>query len=863
MMLARSATGRMLLYRITCRMQLSGEELMNHRMCRIFCLLFAMTFLLATLAAQATRVAQPVLDIPKLGGITVDGNAQDWGDKGFRVVMTRTVNDTSSATDGFAPGYRLAWDDRGLLALFEVKDRYIADSAEAQKAGASDQINIVMGPWPEVNGTLGVQCGPKLSATAADARNAKYRTLQDATQTACSARADGYAVEVLIPWSSFGLSPKEGQEIAFSATATSIDSGGRRIQMSWNPRFDSGITLHGRLAKSTSPAILADFTSLEPQRTVQIAARLKTAPELIGWKLAIADGDRILARCTVTKGNDGLGEANATLPIARWGRIYDRLTIYAGTRQVGMTIPPPAVDLMPIKALETANLRFDPYVFSGTTFPRCDFEQRMFAESLIGPYTVTTTYYDTNGNEVKTAEKPGRYGAIVTVQPERGRAMQRYRTLYRMTQPIEWWNRSLDGSLKLPAEFGIDQTVADTQKEDVTEALKWALADACSRQEDTAILLAGLSEMKPTGQKAKPWENAQTRNRQWWLTLKRKLNGANTLYPEITSPRPLEGAPATVLHEGTLAEAGMKPDAADTIDDVCQRWAADSDQGFATLVARHGVVVLHKAYGTRDGRPMTLTDKSWMASITKLLGSNLLMMTVDQGLVDPDVPAATYLPALKDAGFNTSPTIRHFDVHMLGFPGDHWGDEMSDLEYVIADYAPYLRVGDVWMYNGVGYSLTGKISEMVSGKAIPVFYWKHLLEPLGCKNTDITGTYGDAMSTPWDIATIGQMMLNKGAYGNLRFYSEETFSKMQPQSMDKVYGRDTGRVWGLGMWGDGYLNYCGFAADNFGHYAASAATFVVDPSNDLVVVMTRNTTGKNFEKYQPQFFKAILDGIAK
>jgi hypothetical protein len=36
----------------------------------------------------------------------------------------------------------------------------------------------------------------------------------------------------------------------------------------------------------------------------------------------------------------------------------------------------------------------------------------------------------------------------------------------------------------------------------------------------------------------------------------------------------------------------------------------------------------------------------------------------------------------------------------------------------------------------------------------------------------------------------------------------------------------------------------------------------VDPVNDLVIVMTRNTAGKNFEKYHPQFLQAIVDGMA-
>ena len=37
----------------------------------------------------------------------------------------------------------------------------------------------------------------------------------------------------------------------------------------------------------------------------------------------------------------------------------------------------------------------------------------------------------------------------------------------------------------------------------------------------------------------------------------------------------------------------------------------------------------------------------------------------------------------------------------------------------------------------------------------------------------------------------------------------------------------------------------------------------VDPENELVVVMTRNSGGTNFQKYHPRFIAAITNGIAR
>ena len=89
----------------------------------------------------------------------------------------------------------------------------------------------------------------------------------------------------------------------------------------------------------------------------------------------------------------------------------------------------------------------------------------------------------------------------------------------------------------------------------------------------------------------------------------------------VVVPRPIDGEPAPMVREGTLAEAGMKPDTVDKIDAVLKEWAANDDQAFAVCVVRRGVIVIHRAYGERDGKPMTVDTKSWMASVTKAMSA--------------------------------------------------------------------------------------------------------------------------------------------------------------------------------------------------------------------------------------------------
>ena len=140
--------------------------------------------------------------------------------------------------------------------------------------------------------------------------------------------------------------------------------------------------------------------------------------------------------------------------------------------------------------------------------------------------------------------------------------------------------------------------------------------------------------------------------------------------------------------------------------------------------------------------------------------------------------------------------------------------------------------------------------EALTGEAIPMFYKRRLLDPLGCTNTHVSDTSGGATSVPADIARIAQMLLNRGAYGDLRFFSEETFAKMLPAKQVLSTGQEV--EWGIGAT---WHRKEGLGESTFGHGAASAATLRIDPENELIVVMTRNSAGTHFSDFHPQFLE--------
>lgn len=510
-----------------------------------------------------------------------------------------------------------------------------------------------------------------------------------------------------------------------------------------------------------------------------------------------------------------------------------------------------------LRAIVEARLTFKVFVFSEDKFPQCVFEQPAKVEELIGSTSIKTTFFNRELKAVETAASPGVYGAVVEVTPKTGRPMRRYLTLYRAADKIDpAWKFDLAAPEELARRLGIEPAVVKQEASLIGEQLKDRPFAQLATDARVARLFAGLSLEKAGAGAARKNTDAFVQERQYWVNLKRTLDGTDQVYKTpFICPKPLAGEAAPVVRVGSLAEAGMKPDAADKIDAVLQDWAPNDDQAFAVCIVRKGVIVLHKAYGTRDGKPMTVTTKSWMASVTKAMSATLMMMLVEQGLVDLDDPIDKFLPAVRGQNVETPLTIRHLYTHTNGlekWPG--WHDELPDVAERVADYYPRLQVGKAWGYNGTGYMLGGKVIETISGEAVPLFFLHHMLEPLGCPDTDVLGTHADAQSVPLDIAKFGQLLLNQGSYGKLQFFRPETFQKMLPQKLTTTLGPDAVKTFGIGLDGN---------PDRIGHGAASAATFHVDRSEQLVVVMTRNKMGKVQDKYNGKFWQAIRDGIDK
>jgi CubicO group peptidase (beta-lactamase class C family) len=150
---------------------------------------------------------------------------------------------------------------------------------------------------------------------------------------------------------------------------------------------------------------------------------------------------------------------------------------------------------------------------------------------------------------------------------------------------------------------------------------------------------------------------------------------------------------------------------------------------------------------------------------------------------------------------------------------------------------------------------------------------ENFFEPLGVSKTTIDDLATATTSSAEDIARMGQLLLNKGSYGDRIFFSPETFEKLLPKQLNKYYP-SVDVEWGIGLtWmraNDPDAGKSGVPEDKtllskntIGHGAASSAILRVDLDNEIVVSQVRNTAGPKYQEYLIKFLKAIDDSILK
>ncbi len=153
-----------------------------------------------------------------------------------------------------------------------------------------------------------------------------------------------------------------------------------------------------------------------------------------------------------------------------------------------------------------------------------------------------------------------------------------------------------------------------------------------------------------------------------------------------------------------------------------------------------------------DPQPMTTETVLTIASISKTFATTALMRLREAGRVDLRAPVRTYLPEfrVRDEAASRDVSLWHLVTHTPGWEGqlstrDLGAEALADFAANTMPTLPQLSApGTVWSYNNAGFTLAGRVIEVVSGENIHDALRTLVFEPLGLARTSTRIT--DAMT---------------------------------------------------------------------------------------------------------------------
>lgn len=500
-----------------------------------------------------------------------------------------------------------------------------------------------------------------------------------------------------------------------------------------------------------------------------------------------------------------------------------------------------------IRAFMEEELECEQYVFSPGDFPKFKWKNEVIVENEIGKFPLKVKYFNSNFQQVTTADKPGRYGAVIEGVTPSGFTIKRYVTLF--CTGIEFDDYSINVSIKMNQllGYGIDKEKWEKYSKNEEHFSFGSFKFFPRNNADAAIFLAGLNDMEDLENN---FDTPRIRDRQWWITMKSKLDVTPISKNPLVLPQSINDETLIYLKDTEVSSSEYDKNQIEDLREICNTWAEKGEAAHVTLVVHKGKIIFHEAFGIDEaGNPVNKESNMWMASITKLLTGVLMMQLVDQGIVDLDAPVNRYLPELTGSG-NDKLTVRHLFTHTSGlhFAGEWASDWNYALENQIAHVLPSVDVGKSFSYHRVGYALAGKIMERLTGLAVPYLFHDYIFSQLGVKSAYSDNSYGGLYCTASDLAHLGQFLLNKGCYNGYRFFSEQSFNKMLPKKLSM-----SDRSWGIGT---SPRNKHGLSNLAFGHSAASGTVFCVDPKNDLIIISARNKPGKMHDEFEKTFIES-------
>ncbi len=394
-----------------------------------------------------------------------------------------------------------------------------------------------------------------------------------------------------------------------------------------------------------------------------------------------------------------------------------------------------------------------------------------------------------------------------------------------------------------------------------------------------------------------------------------------------------------IMHKVAPEKLGFDATKLTIIDKIAEEAiSVGATPGVQVLVAKNGKIAYQKAYGyhTYDKVQRTQTDDIYdLASVTKICATTISMMKlVDEGKVDLDEKISTYIPELRETN-KADLILRDVMAHHARLkawipfyketlianrpnPSLYSTSQKEGFSIPITDRL-YLKdnyVEDIWdeiiesplrthkgyKYSDLGFYISAKVVENVSGQTLDEYVSDNFYQPLGLSTAGFNpldrfeayrippteedsyyrmqkvqgyvhdmgaamlgGVSGHAglFANAKDVAVIMQMLINGGNYAGRQYISEATvkeFTTRYKDSSRRGIGFDMKE-----MDSKRSQNVSELASSStFGHLGFTGICTWADPENNLVYVFLSNRTYptmNNSKLYKMDFRPRIQTAI--
>jgi CubicO group peptidase (beta-lactamase class C family) len=148
-----------------------------------------------------------------------------------------------------------------------------------------------------------------------------------------------------------------------------------------------------------------------------------------------------------------------------------------------------------------------------------------------------------------------------------------------------------------------------------------------------------------------------------------------------------------------------------------------------------------------DPLPVTPHTVFPVASISKTFAATAIMRLAEQGKIDLKAPVRRYLPdfRVRDETASRDVTVWHLLTHLGGWEGqvsgpDHGPETLKDFvaSPTVTDLMQVAPPGAAWSYNNAGFSIAGRVIEVVTGTSINRALRELVFQPLGLEHAGTT-----------------------------------------------------------------------------------------------------------------------------